>query len=340
MRKHVARIVALSVAAFSAPVFGQQLVANDGEGGGKPGVVAATQSQSQAPVNVYVMGGSNPSGVQAAASPQPGNGNGLSPLPDLPKTAYETAKGMALPVSTQESRDFRRDLDDQKRVLGEPVRARKPAIRDQVIDISPGATPPLVRPSKNYGSLVTFLDETGAPWPIAGADGMSDDFTIRWASGTSNAKRTALQVVPKASYGSGNISVVLQGMDTPLIVSVEIGYSKEVDYRVDYRIPGRGPLALADPAPVPMPAQLPRYVGDILQGIPPTFAKLLKMQGGEGQAYRVEDKLVIRTPMILLSPVPVGRLPSADGTYAYLLEYTPVVLASKDGIQRQITISE
>lgn len=265
----------------------------------------------------------------------------LPPLPDIPTTAFENARDALTPVTKDEINLIKKDIEDTKRLLKTPTTNRKPVIRDQVIDLSAGSAPPLVRPGKNYGSVITFIDETGAPWNIVGADGMSNDFKIRWASGTFNKKRTAIQVVPSVDFGHGNISVMLEGMEIPIIVSVEIGYTKEIDYRVDFRIPLRSPNARAEVAPMPMPSNLPRYVGDIMQGVVPSYAKRLQVSENEGVAYLVEGKLVWRTNLMLLSPIPIGYLPSINGTRVYYMEYTPVLFASDiNGNRKQITITE
>jgi intracellular multiplication protein IcmK len=338
-KTQISLAVSVLLAALSSSVQAQSLSAS-----AQQAQQAPQQQQAGQPVQIYI--GANQAGPSTAPQPAhqaqpaaPVSANGISPLPDLPKTAFEAARDASLVATPTETRDFRRGLDEQKRAIGEPIRPSKPVVRDQVVDLSPGAPPPLVRPTKNYGSVVTFIDETGAVWPIDGADAMSADFTIRWPGGSSDEK-TAVQVVPASTYGSGNMIVTLKGLSTPVVVSVEIGYAKETDYRADLRMRGRGPKALPDPAPVPMPAQLPKYMSDILQGIPPSFAHPLKMSGGEGQAYRIDDKLILRTSMIVLSPVPVGRLPSPDGMFVYQLDFTPIVLASKDGVQRQIAIQE
>lgn len=265
----------------------------------------------------------------------------LPPLPSVPESAFKNAREALTPINKEEIDLIKGDIDNTSKWLKTPHVNRKPVIRDQIIDLSAGSTPPLVRPGKNYGSVITFIDETGAPWNIVGADGMSNDFTIRWAAGTFNKKRTAIQIVPSVHYGTGNISVMLEGLEIPIIVSVEIGYSKEVDYRVDFRIPLRSPNARAEVAPMPMPSNLPKFIGDIMQGVPPSYAKRLKVSNDEGMAYMVEGKLVWRTNLTLLSPIPIGYLPSINGTRVYYMEYTPVVFASDvNGNRKQITISE
>lgn len=326
-------------------------------------VPPANTTNNQAPVNINVYGGAVPQnnnlnnqqirgvvGIQnfnaANNQEQIINANGISKLPalnevDIPASAFKNAKEQAIPVTVEEIQNFKKETDKLQRELSLPSSKKRPVTRDVVMNLSPGASPPIIRPGKNYGTTITFIDETGAPWHITGADGMSDDFTIRWASGTKENRRTAIQIIPNSGYGTGNISVMLAGLEVPIILSVEIGYSKNIDYRVDFRIPLKSPNARPEPVPSPMPSSLPSYVGDILQGVPPSFAKRLKVSNEDGEAYLVENKLVWRTNLMLLSPIPIGYLPSINGTRAYLMEYTPVLFASDlNGQRKQITISE
>lgn len=323
-------LVASAHAQSLSPVGGQ-----DGTPAG-PVVRPAQAGGQQVPVNVYIMQG--PTGHAATPMIRDEEG-GLKPLPDIPRAAFEAAQSAAVPVSKPEADAFRRNLDDVKRATAEPLRALKPVIGSITMDLSPGAVPPVIRAARGHGTVVTFTDSTGAPWPVAGVDGFGKDiFEVAFITG--DKRPSSFQIRPSATYGSGNVAVLLEGLPTAVLMSVEIGYADEVDYRFDVKVPGRGPAAVADPAPAPMPAQVPQYLIDILHGLPPKFARPVSIQGGTGQAWVVDSKLVLRTTMLLLSPIPNTRVPSQDGTFVYELDYVPVLLASADGREIQITVSE
>lgn len=296
----------------------------------------AAQGGAQAPVNIYVSGAP----AQSSSVPAAANGQGIHPLPDLPKSATEAAIQESIPVDTKEIREFRQRLDETKRSSNEILRPTKPSVGELSLSFAPGAVPPVVRATKGFGTLITFLDETGEPWPIAGADGLAENvFKVHLPSG-SDANASVIQIVPTVSYGSGNVSVMLRGQPIPAVFSVEVGYGKSTDYRVDMRVQARGPNARPDPAPVPKAGEVPKYLSDILHDVPPPFAKPLRMTGGEGKAYLVNDRLVLRTEMVVLSPVPTARLPAPGGMTAYELDFVPVLLVSHNGQQRQISIQE
>lgn len=333
-------IVTATLLAISAMVNAQSIVPGSAAGAqvGQPGAQPPQAGQQGAPVNIYVGGNAPPAGQQQATPA--GSGSGIAPLPDLPRSATEAAIQKVLPATPGEIREFREELDKTKRSTNEPLRPTKPSVGELVLSMAPGATPPVVRVTKGFGTMVTFLDETGEPWPIAGADGLAQDvFAVALPSG-SDKDASVIQILPKVVYGSGNVAVMLRGQPIPAVFSVEVGYAKSTDYRVDMRVQARGPNARPDPAPVPHAGEIPKYLSDILHEVPPSFAKPLRLTGGEGKAYMVNDKLVIRTAMTILSPVPMQRVPAPGGMTVYEMDFVPVVLATQDGVQRQLSVQE
>jgi intracellular multiplication protein IcmK len=113
---------------------------------------------------------------------------------------------------------------------------------------------------------------------------------------------------------------------------------KSVDYRVDLRVPGIGPNATStgnDLAATSSPQLL-----NVLNGVPPAKSKTLNVFGGDAQAWRVKDTLYIRTRMTVISPGWVARMTSGDGTNAYELPISPVVLALDNGATVSLRIEE
>ena len=61
----------------------------------------------------------------------------------------------------------------------------KPVASVIAVDLSPGATPPVIRLASGFVSSLIFLDSTGAPWPIKAFDiGDPQSFNIQWEQGT------------------------------------------------------------------------------------------------------------------------------------------------------------
>src|SRR6185369_15577010 len=86
-------------------------------------------------------------------------------------------------------------------------------------------------------------------------------------------------------YEEGNITVFLVGLVTPVVVKLTTGEADSeettrlVDYRLDLRIPGRGPNAKYS---LIEPDKIALYDHDLQafqDGLPPTDARLLKPVG-------------------------------------------------------------
>jgi intracellular multiplication protein IcmK len=104
-----------------------------------------------------------------------------------------------------------------------------------------------------------------------------------------------------------------------------------VDYRVDFRVQGRGPNARGSIIGGALPQNASAMLMNLLDGIAPQDSEMLSITGGDAQAWLWNNQLYIRTPLTLLSPGWVATLSSADGTHVYQLPVTPMILASQRG---------
>lgn len=209
----------------------------------------------------------------------------------------------------------------------------KPTATSQFVNLSPGSTPPVIRLSQGFVSSLVFLDSTGAPWPISAYDlGDPSAFNIQWDK-TSNT----LMIQAMKLYNYGNLAVRLKGLNTPVMLTLIPG-QKAVDYRVDLRIQGFGPHA----AKMPMEEGLPPSASDILlhvlDGVPPAGSRRLVVSGGEARAWLAREKMYIRTNLTVLSPGWLASMTSADGTHAYEMQKSPVLLVSWHGKVMQLKV--
>ena len=214
----------------------------------------------------------------------------------------------------------------------------KPVSSTIMVDISPGATPPVVRLSSGFVSSLVFLDSTGAPWPIKAYDlGDPKSFNIQWSqAGGDDAIDNTLMIQAITMYKVANLAVVLRGLNTPIMLTLVPG-QEVVDYRVDIRAPGMGPKAR--PVYNSMPAGASSTLIDILNGIPPRQAKSLKVTGGNATAWLVDKTMYVRTDMTVVSPSWVSTMTGAEGgVSAYELPQSSVVLALKDGKVNKLQI--
>lgn len=209
----------------------------------------------------------------------------------------------------------------------------KPTATSQFVNLSPGSTPPVIRLSQGFVSSLVFLDSTGAPWPISAYDlGDPTAFTIQWDK-TSNT----LMIQAMKLYNYGNLAVRLKGLNTPVMLTLIPG-QKAVDYRVDLRVQGYGPNAKSMPMEEGIPPAASDLLLHVLDGVPPPGSQRLVVNGGDARAWLTNDKMYIRTNLTILSPGWIASMTSADGTHAYEMQKSPVLLVSWHGKVMQLKV--
>lgn len=222
----------------------------------------------------------------------------------------------------------------QKAVARYPGVPPKPTSSSILVNMSPGATPPVIRLRAGYVTSLVFLDSTGEPWPVVGYDlGNPKAFNIQPTS--PNGKSDTLILQSLVSYEQGNLAVMLKGENTPVMLTLMPG-QRAVDYRVDLRIPGLGPNASVSMSGLPQ-AENPVLM-NFLDGVAPAKAKQLTIDGAPAQAWAYRKHLFLRTRVTVLSPGWISSMSSPDGTHVYELEKTPIILASERGQMVQLSI--
>jgi len=202
----------------------------------------------------------------------------------------------------------------------------KPTATSMYINLAPGASPPSIRLSEGFVSSLVFLDATGAPWPIAAYDlGDPRAFNIAW-----DKKDNVLMLQAKTLYTYGNLAIRLRGLNTPIMITLIPG-QQVVDYRVDITVPGYGPHARPLAIDTGLPSQATPVLLSVLDGIPPEGSKQLTIADDIGEVWQLHGKMYLRTHYTLLSPGWLATMASADGTTAYELQETPMLLVAKNG---------
>lgn len=209
----------------------------------------------------------------------------------------------------------------------------KPTATSQFVNLSPGSTPPVIRLSQGFVSSLVFLDSTGAPWPISAYDlGDPSAFNIQWDR-TSNT----LMIQAIKLYNYGNLAVRLKGLNTPVMLTLIPG-QKAVDYRVDLRVQGYGPNAKSMPLEEGIPPTASDLLLHVLDGVPPPGSQRLIVSGGDARAWMSNEKMYVRTNLTILSPGWLASMTSADGTHAYEMQKSPVLLVSWHGKVMQLKV--
>jgi intracellular multiplication protein IcmK len=238
--------------------------------------------------------------------------------------AFNQLTTTALPMTPEQIQKLRNLFAESQRAAtaspgGSPP---KPVVSTQLVTLDPSAIPPIIRLSQGYVSSVVFLDSSGQPWPIQSYDiGNPSAFNIQWDH-TSNI----LMVQSNALYTTGNLVVMLKGLNTPLSISLIPG-QPFVDYRADLRVQGFGPNAKAGLQNA-LPQAASNDLLNILDGVALPNSKPLSIPGSNSQAWLVGDQIYLRTNLTLLSPAWIASMNSADGTNAYQIPKVPSILVA------------
>lgn len=253
---------------------------------------------------------------------------------ELNEAAFSATMENTLPMTPEQIQRLRSLYNaSQYAAASSPDTPPRPTATSLFVDLSPGATPPVIRLSQGFVTSLVFIDSSGAPWPIESYDiGNPNAFNIQWDK-TSNT----LMVQSATLYNYGNLAVKLRTLNTPIMLTLIPG-QKAVDYRVDLRVQGYGPNATALPVGNGLPNGADPALLSVLDGVPPDGSKVLTVSGGECQAWLSGTNLYVRTRMDVISPGWISTMSSADGMHAYLMQPTPILLISENGKVVQLKI--
>nr|WP_229669370.1 DotH/IcmK family type IV secretion protein [Legionella impletisoli] len=252
----------------------------------------------------------------------------------LDKLAYEGMTQQLFPLSPEEIIRLKQMYHTNEYAKESPAGTPpKPTATSQMVNLSPGSTPPVIRLAQGFVSSLVFLDSTGAPWPISAYDlGDPAAFNIQWDK-TSNT----LMIQSTKLYTYGNLAVRLIGLNTPVMLTLIPG-QKAVDYRVDLRIQGYGPNAKTASVEIGLPPSANDVLLHVLDGVPPPGSTRLTVSGGDARAWLLHEKMYVRTNLTILSPGWIGSMTSADGMHAYEMQKSPVLLVSWHGKVMQLKV--
>ncbi|WP_454740387.1 DotH/IcmK family type IV secretion protein [Cupriavidus necator] len=283
-------------------------------------------------------------GAQTMDAQQKAGGSGgqtsnvvsAQPLPSPKLDLKKEALDQTAPMDAATTRALIEELYKRSGAATAPAKnTAKPIASRFVVDLSPGATPPVVRIFRGQGATVSFLDSSGNPWPIEKARNFYEQ-----AMTVTQLGPHVVTVESNSDHASGSVTVLLKGLATPLTFTV-VPSQSEIDYRADLIVPGRSPDA---------PARLAGGLGRVgiaerglenyLYGQTPDGARRLEVQDLP-LALAWQDpsgRLILRTQAMVASPGPYQVLPSSDGTTVYELPAVPVLRVSVDGQIRAVHI--
>lgn len=279
----------------------------------------------------------------AALTPQPMSAASAQGLPQVSPQAAPQAPPASLPplpsnvdrftdsylgVNPQEIRELHRAVDDRQRAAAEPVRPAKPVTGSVSVSLAPGSTPPVVRPYLGMTSSIVVVDSTGAPWPVENFRvGDSVRFPVNRLDGPQGS---TFAIDATSMYGQSNLVLKLAGSATPVVINLLAG-QREADARVEVRVQGRGPNATTTTVGL-TPGTDSRLL-PVLNGLSPEGGKAVASEGLEGVRVWLmpNGRMVVRSPIKIVSPASPSFISSADGTHVYEFMPTSQLLGMSDG---------
>jgi intracellular multiplication protein IcmK len=253
-----------------------------------------------------------------------------SELPPLPPVQADVDRYTQtyFGVSPAQIRRLREVVNDRQRTVATPAKAPRPVTGTISVSLAPGTTPPVIRTYMGNSTSFVVVDSSGAPWPVEnyriGNSAAFQIYRLDAGQGSSFALDTA---VP---YGQSNLILKLSGVATPVVIDLMAGQS-ELDARVEVRVQGRGPNSITQS--VSLPQGTDSRLLPVLNGIAPEGGKMLSVTGLDGvRAWMMPSgRMVVRTPVKIVSPASPSFVSSADGTHVYEFMPTTQLLGLVDG---------
>ena len=259
---------------------------------------------------------------------------------DIAKDAFNNVAQTVSPLSPEQAKTIRHLWNESQRMTTYKGSAPpQPINSSKLISLDHGKLPTVVRLSAGYVSVLAFYDATGAIWPIHGYDiGNPASVNIVWNEGTADDEAAGqsyantLMLQAQTLYKTTNLVVMLRGLNTPIILELIPG-QQQVDYRMDLQVPQRGPLAKnVEVSDVLTGANVPDYLVNLINNIPPERSVQAHVMGGDAQAWIYRKKLLLRTPLEIISPAWAARVNGANGlVHVYELPLTSSLIALKNG---------
>ncbi|MEZ7137548.1 DotH/IcmK family type IV secretion protein [Komagataeibacter sp. SM21] len=228
--------------------------------------------------------------------------------------------------------------------VDDPHRIVVPVSRSVTVAMAAGAQINIVRIAQDYPASITFLDETGQPWPIAwdiasnknggcDQDGAGHNTAVRPVGINACVPEpgsNVLQLTPVTRYAHGGVLVSLKGAPKPISFMIVAG-TGSYDADLTARIAARGPNARDRPSAGPeIPATGSSFFNAMLDGTPPAEAVPLLVSGGDpdrARAWQYDHHIYLRTNYDVLSPGPTGH-EEQYGYVVYEIPETPEVLVN------------
>ena len=274
---------------------------------------------------------------------QPGAYSGYpAALPPPPPDLVQMGLDSVAPMSPEQVRKFMEELFRRQMAARENFTNRpapKPVTSVQTLDLSPGATPPVVRVAVGQGSVLSFSDAAGRPWEIV------DNINFHGNAFDVKLIGPHLYTIALKEPAAANVTVVLKDLPRPIVITA-VPAQNEVDYLVEFTVPrfigGRPPAAaLATAADPSAPNFNAEALLNYLYRTPPKDAIALQVNGVSNvMAWQSSPTtMVVRTDGLLILPAWLRRHVATDGMGVYEVPLSPIISIARGGQVVRATIS-
>lgn len=256
----------------------------------------------------------------------------------LRELAFDSALESLMPLTPEEIRTMLDAFKINREAAEQPVTIPEPKTYVGNVSLDPSAEPLVIQMSPGYVTTVSVVDMTGAPWPIQDVSWAGEFEIISPEKGGH-----IFRITPMTAHGRGNISIRLSELRTPITLTLNTQLDV-VHYRFEARMPRTGPLAeipIVEKGGIETTASAEELV-QFMDGYVPSTAEVLTVEGTDGRtrAWLTDDgRMILRTPLLLLSPSWESSIASGDGTRIYSMKETPIVLLSEKGQMVQAHLS-
>lgn len=259
--------------------------------------------------------------------------------PSANTAAFQQLLQNYFPLTPTQIHEFKDAVAEQQQANAAPPGTAPPEGTSSIISVTlkPGSPMPMIRAGQGFITALKFVDAYGKAWPIASFSiGDPGSFAVQW-----DKKGSVLMIQGQKLYAQTNIAVLLQGLDTPVMLNLLIGGSSDYDY-LDYIQVDQVQSGESNPSqPIP---QAPAFLVNLLNGIPPQGAVSLSVSDNTlAQVWSYQGQYVMVTKATMISPAFISRTdgPSTGSStpHAYIFQPTPEVMLSNMGTLEKIIIN-
>lgn len=193
------------------------------------------------------------------------------------------------------------------------------------LSLKPGSAIPVLEFFPGNVSVVTFLDSTGAPWPVLSyVVGNGEAFAVQRAGGETAAAANILMITPTKQFADTSLAVTLEP-ETPIVVKLKVSPNvTKPDYLVTFRADAEGPRASSVYAAPEKNSLVDESMLSFLDGVAPEGASLLRSSDKSVEAWEMNGNYYVRTGVQMLWPAFRRVVKSSGASETWLYEMPKV----------------